>query len=166
MKLHRGTIDLQSKDHRPDFHNVTDEVKRIVKESKIQNGLCVVYSHHTTCSVMMQESSHDLNYFGREYLQQDLNNIMEKLIPTCRTEGQYMHPGPEHIKFALTFPGEEPKGSLNTDAHLRSVFFGRSETIPIIDGELSLGSFGFIYFIDWDQVRERKRVCEVHIIGE
>lgn len=166
MKLHRGTIDLQSKDHRPDFHNVTDEVKRIVKESKIQNGLCVVYSHHTTCSVMMQESSHDLNYFGREYLQQDLNNIMEKLIPTCRTEGQYMHPGPEHIKFALTFPDEEPKGSLNTDAHLRSVFFGRSETIPIIDGELSLGSFGFIYFIDWDQVRERKRVCEVHIIGE
>ncbi|NLI72946.1 MAG: YjbQ family protein [Bacteroidales bacterium] len=166
MKLHRGTIDLQSKDHRPDFHNVTDEVKKIVKESKIQNGLCVVYSHHTTCSVMTQECSHDLNYFGREYLQQDLNNIMEKLIPTCRTEGQYMHPGPEHIKFALTFPDEEPKGSLNTDAHLRSVFFGRSETIPIIDGELSLGSFGFIYFIDWDQIRERKRVCEVHIIGE
>ena len=66
MKLYRGTIDLQSKDHRPDFHNVTDEVKRIVEESGIQNGICVVYSHHTTCSVMTQECSHDLNFFGRE----------------------------------------------------------------------------------------------------
>ena len=62
MKLYRGTIDLQSKDHRPDFHNVTDEVKRIVNESGVQNGICVVYSHHTTCSVMTQECSHDLNF--------------------------------------------------------------------------------------------------------
>ncbi len=166
MKIFRGTIELQSKDHRPDFHNVTEKVNEILKESKIQNGICVVYSHHTTCSVITQESSHDLNDFGREYLQQDLNDIMEKLIPTCRTEGQYLHPGPKHIEFALTIPGEEPKGSLNTDAHLRSVFFGRSETIPIIDGKLSLGDFGFIYFIDWDQIRERKRVCEVHLLGE
>ncbi len=166
MKLHRGTINLQSEGHRPDFHNVTDEVKRIVEESGVKNGICVVYSHHTTCSVMTQECSHDLNYFGREYLQQDLINIMEQVIPTCRTEGQYLHPGPKHIEFALTFPDEEPKGSLNTDAHLRSVFFGRSETIPLVDGELSLGDFGFIYFVDWDQVRERKRVCAVQIIGE
>lgn len=166
MKIHRGTIELQSKDHRPDFHNVTEELKQIVKESGVANGICVVYSHHTTCSVMIQESSHDLNYFGREYLQQDLNNIMEKLIPTCRTEGQYLHPGPKHIEFALSIPGEEAKGSLNTDAHLRSSFFGRSETIPIVDGKPSLGDFGFVYFIDWDQIRERKRVCEIQIIGE
>jgi thiamine phosphate synthase YjbQ (UPF0047 family) len=61
---------------------------------------------------------------------------------------------------------EEGKFSLNTDAHLRSVFFGRSETITINDGALSLGEFGYIYFIDWDQVRARKRVCEVQILGE
>jgi len=36
----------------------------------------------------------------------------------------------------------------------------------LTDGKLSLGDFGFIYFIDWDQVRERGRVCEVQIIGE
>lgn len=166
MKLYRGTIELQSKDHRPDFHNVTEEIKKIVEESGVKNGICIVYSHHTTCSIITQECSHDLNYFGREYLQQDLINIMEKVVPTCRTEGQYLHPGPKHIEFALTFPEEEPKGSLNTDAHLRSVFFGRSETIPLIDGFLSLGDFGFIYFVDWDQIRERKRVCEVQIMGE
>ena len=166
MKLYRAKIELQSEGHRPDFHDVTKQVNEIVKESGIKNGICLVYSHHTTCSVMTQESSHDLNYFGREYLQQDLNNIMEKLIPTCRYEGQYMHPGPKHIEFALTIPGEEAKGSLNTDAHLRSVFFGRSETIPLVDEKLELGMFGYIYFVDWDQIRERKRVCQVHIMGE
>ncbi len=34
------------------------------------------------------------------------------------------------------------------------------------NGKLSLGDFGFIYFIDWDQVRERKRVAEVLVMGE
>ena len=166
MAVYRGTITLQSHDHMPCFHNVTEGVKKIVAESGIKNGIVVVYSHHTTCSVMTQECSHDTNFFGREYLQMDLIEIMEKLIPTCRTEGQYHHPGPKHIDFALTWPGEEPKGSLNTDAHLRSCFFGRSETIVLNEGKLSLGVFGFIYFIDWDQVRERERVCEVQIIGE
>jgi len=166
MAVYIGKIPVQSADHLPHFHNITDEVKRIVAESGVKNGTCTVYSHHTTCSVMIQESSHDTNFYGREYMQMDLIEIMEKIIPTCRTEGQYYHPGPKHIEFALSHPGEEPKGSLNTDAHLRSSFFGRSETIVVENGVLSLGEFGFVYFIDWDQVRERARVAEVVVMGE
>ncbi len=85
MAVYKGKIELQSRDHRPNFHDVTKEVKRIIKESNIKDGIVVVYSPHTTCSVMVQESSHDLNYYGSEYLQQDLINIMEGFIPTCRT---------------------------------------------------------------------------------
>lgn len=98
MTVYTGTIEMQSKDHMPDFHNITDEVKKIVEQSGVKNGICVVYSHHTTCSVMTQECSHDTTYFGREHLQQDLINIMEKIVPTCRHEGQYLHPGPKHIE--------------------------------------------------------------------
>ena len=166
MTVHHGTIDLQSKGLNPTFHDVTEKVKEIVKASKIRNGICVVYSQHTTCSIVLQECSHDLNLFGLEYLQQDLSNIMERIIPTCRTEGQYMHPGPKHIEFAEKTVGEDGKFSLNTDAHLRSVFFGRSESIVLIDGKLQLGEFGFIYMVDWDQVRARKRICQVQIVGE
>jgi secondary thiamine-phosphate synthase enzyme len=166
MKIYRDTIDLQSEILSPTFHEITDSVNEILKVSEVQNGICVVYSHHTTCSVMTQESSHDKNLWGKEFLQQDLCNIMEDLIPTCRTENQYLHPGPEHLNFARNEANEPGKFSLNTDAHLRSVFFGRSETIVIIDGELDLGEFGFIYFIDWDQIRARKRECLVQIIGE
>ncbi|MDD3628474.1 MAG: secondary thiamine-phosphate synthase enzyme YjbQ [Actinomycetota bacterium] len=166
MKLYHEAFELQSKGLNPTFHDVTEKVKEIVEDSGIKNGICVVYSQHTTCSIILQECSHDLNLFGSEYLQQDLVNIMEKIIPTCRTEGQYMHPGPEHIEFAEKTVGEEGKYSLNTDAHLRSVFFGRSESIILVNGELQLGQFGYIYMVDWDQVRARKRVCQVQIIGE
>jgi secondary thiamine-phosphate synthase enzyme len=164
--VYHGEIEIQGDLLRPTHEEIRDRVRAIVKESGVKNGICVVYSHHTTCSVVIQECSHDKNLWGTEYLQQDLINIMERLVPTCQTEGQYLHPGPEHIDFAENVAKEDGKFSLNTDAHLRSVFFGRSETITINDGELSLGEFGYIYFIDWDQLRARKRVCEVQVIGE
>jgi len=164
--VYHKTINLQSKGLNPTYHEVTEKVKEIVTESGVKNGICVVYSPHTTCSVMIQECSHDVNYWGTEFLQQDLNNILEKIIPTCRTQGQYMHPGPKHIEFAENEVGEDACFSLNTDAHLRSVLFGRSESIVIVDGELQLGQFGRIYFVDWDQVRARKRVCQVQVLGE
>jgi secondary thiamine-phosphate synthase enzyme len=55
---------------------------------------------------------------------------------------------------------------LNTDAHLRSVIMGRSQSIPIIDGAMTLGEFGRIYFADFDQVRARERTVRVQIVGE
>ena len=48
------------------FHDVTDQVKEIAKESGIQNGIVVVYSHHTTCSVITQECAFDMSMTGLE----------------------------------------------------------------------------------------------------
>ncbi|MGI6688873.1 MAG: YjbQ family protein [Christensenellales bacterium] len=166
MKLYQESIDVQSKGLHPTFHNITPQVKEILKKSGIKNGLLTIYSHHTTCSVMIQECSHDQTYFGLEYLQQDLCNIMEKLVPTCRVENQYLHPGPKHIEFGNSVGEPGPWTSLNTDAHLRSSLFCRSESIVIEDGKLDLGEFGYTYFIDWDQVRARKRVVKVTVMGE
>jgi len=165
MKLLRETIETQSTGMRPSFTTLTEQVQKIVDRSGVKDGICVVYSHHTTCSVMTQERSFDMTYTGLEYLQQDLTDIFENIIPTCRKEGQYMHPGPELTKFSEEH-GESKMETLNTDAHLRSVFLGRSETIVIIDGKLDLGAFGHIYFVDFDQTRSRKRQVQVQIMGE
>ena len=166
MKVIRNKFEVKSDGLHPTFHDVTNQVKEIMASSNVKEGICTVYSHHTTCSVMIQECSHDRTFFNLEYLQQDLCNIMEKLVPTCRVENQYMHPGPKHIDFAMSVNEPGPWTSLNTDAHLRSVFFGRSETIAIEEGKLDLGEFGYVYFVDWDQIRDRKRVVQVVIIGE
>ena len=151
---------------KPIFHDVTDKIKKIVSKSGIKNGTTTVYSQHTTCSVIIQEESHDTTFDGTKFLLQDLLDIFEKIIPRCRRENQYLHPGPKHIEHAVGNLRESPVWSLNTDAHLRSCVLGRSETIPIIDGKLELGEFGQIYFIDFDAVRERERVVRVQVIGE
>jgi len=167
MKILRKKFEVQSDGLHPTFHNVTSQVKEIVASSGVKEGVCTIYSHHTTCSVMIQECSHDKTYYNLEYLQQDLCNIMERLIPSCRVEGQYMHPGPKHIDFAMNEAKEVGEWtSLNTDGHLRSVLFGRSETIAIEEGKLDLGEFGYTYFVDWDQIRARKRTVQVIVIGE
>jgi secondary thiamine-phosphate synthase enzyme len=165
MKTVRETFKVKSTGNGVIFHTITEKVQEFVGRTGVKSGICLVYSHHTTCSVMTQECSFDETYTGLEYLQQDLLDIFEKLIPTCRKEGQYMHPGPKLTKFAKEHGENEPQ-TLNTDAHLRSVFIGRHESIPVIGGKLDLGSYGHIYFIDFDQTCVRERQVEMQIIGE
>lgn len=165
MKIYREAFEVHSTGMRPTFHMVTKQVNDILKISGVKNGICVVYSHHTTCSVMLQECSIDCTYTGLEYLQQDLWDIMEKIVPTCRVEGQYMHPGPKLTEFSKEH-GEDKPETLNTDGHLRSALLGRSETVILMDGRLDMGSFGHIYFVDFDQTRDRTRQVQVQIIGE
>jgi len=148
------------------FHDVTDWIKQAVAASGVRDGLATVYSQHTTCSIMLQEEAHDTTFDGTKFILQDLLDIFETVIPKCRREGQYLHPGPAHIAHATRNLGEEAVWSLNTDAHLRSCLLGRSESIPVIDGKLELGEFGVIYFVDFDTVRARQRTVHVQILGE
>ena len=167
MICYNEKIKVNSEVCHPTFFDISDKIRKAIQNSGAKSGIFVVYSHHTTCSIMIQELSHDKNYYGLEYLQQDICNVMEKLIPTCRSEGQYMHPGPKHIDFAMNEVGEVGEWTcLNTDAHLRSCIFGRSESIVIENGRPDLGEFGHVYMIDWDQVRERERMVQIQIIGE
>ncbi len=165
MRVFRESIKVKSDGKKPTFHKITGQVKDIVKRSGVRDGICVVYSHHTTCSVMIQEDSMDITYSGHEYMQHDLCEVFEKIIPTCRVEGQYMHPGPKATEFAATV-GEDKPYTLNTDGHLRSAFLGRSETIIVMDRQADLGDFGQVYFIDFDTTRARERQVQVQIIGE
>ena len=164
MPVFHDAFTIQS-DRLPTFHDVTESVNNSLKNSGLKDGILLVWSQHTTCSVLVQEASDDVNYWGTELLMQDLVNVLERLIPTCRSEGQYLHPGPKHIE-AAAGRDELPAWSLNTDAHLRSVIMGRSQSIPVIDGDMLLGEFGRIYFADFDQVRARERTVRVQIVGE
>ena len=124
----RKKFKVQSNDKVCTFHNVTDLAKQTLRESGIQNGIVVVYSHHTTCSVITQECAFDLSMTGLETLQQDLINVMEDWIPTQRSEGMYLHPGQKALVFAEEH-GEDNRGCHNTDAHVRSSIIGRSQTL-------------------------------------
>ena len=163
--VYRESFQVRSRDRAVSFHDVTDEVRAITERSGLTNGICVVYSHHTTCSVITQECAFDMSMTGLETLQQDLVDVFEEIVPTCRREGIYLHPGPKALDFAASV-GEDAVGCHNTDAHLRSSIIGRNVTIVLEDGALDLGEFGRIHFIDWDQTRARTRTIQVMLLGE
>ena len=165
FKIVQKEIELQSRGWIPTFHDIRREILDIVAASGVKNGTVSIVSHHTTCSVMVQECSHDIDTFDLEYLQHDLLDIMRKMIPDFAEEHQYRHPGPIHAQYGrhVNEPGDY--SSMNTDGHLRSVFFGRSETLTIKDGKLDLGLFAHIYFIDWDHVIARRRQVNVTVMG-
>ena len=133
FKVFQKELELQSRGWVPTFHDISKEVLAIVKASGIQNGTVSIVSHHTTCSVMVQECSHDIDSFDLEY-------------------GRYVGE-----------PGDFT--SMNTDGHLRSSIFGRSETLTVKDGVLDGGEFAHIYFIDWDHVRARRRQVNITVMG-
>ena len=165
MTVHNATIDVQS-EARVTFHDITADVTARLADAGISRGLAVVSSPHTTCSVVVQEESHDTTYLDVEYLMQDLTDVLRRVVPDCTAEGQYLHPGPQHIEGAIRERAEEAWWSLNVDAHLRSVILGRSESVPIVDGALALGEFGRIYFADFDQMRARARTVHATFMGE
>lgn len=152
--------------YRVSFADVTERVQEAVKRSGIQNGLVNIFSQHTSCCVFLQEDSEDVTYNHIPLILQDMLNVLEKTIPTCEYEGQYLHPGPVHTKHAMEWRDEKSEWLLNTDGHLRSVLLGRSETVPLVEGEMTLGEFGRIYFSDMDQTRARERKVRVQIVGE
>ncbi len=165
MAVYHDSFTIKS-EAKPTFHDVTEKLQEAVTKSGISNGIAIVYSQHTTCSVIIQEESHDTTYDGTKFILQDLLDVFQNVIPRCRKEGQYLHPGPEHIRSAAENLDEPAVWSLNTDAHLRSCLIGRSESIPIVDGTLELGQFGQIYFIDFDSVRARERTVQIQVVGE
>ncbi|WP_156286248.1 YjbQ family protein [Oceanivirga salmonicida] len=171
MNIVHSDINIDTVSNRVSYHNITEEVRKLIENSSISDGIIVLTSSHTTCSLYFEEYMHDKNYYGDEYIQVDINNIMEKVVPKCNTETQYFSPGPKHIVFglSLTDPNypQEKWTMLNTDAHIKSSIFGSSSLTYIIkDGQLRLGSLGSIYFVDWDQLRARKRKINVLIMGQ
>ena len=80
FKVYQKELELQSRGWIPTFHDVSKEIIEIVEASGVKNGNVSIVSHHTTCSVMVQECSHDIDIYDLEYLQHDLLKNMQKLI--------------------------------------------------------------------------------------
>jgi thiamine phosphate synthase YjbQ (UPF0047 family) len=142
-----------------------------IKESNIKNGLCLVQTAHTTCSVYFDEYMHDTNYYGDDYLTVDIDHLLDRLVPRQTTENfPYLSPGPKHIAYGMkktdpNYPAEK-WSMLNTDAHIRADLLGSNVTLGIKDGRLMNGSVGSIYFVDFDQTRERNRIVNIILVGD
>jgi secondary thiamine-phosphate synthase enzyme len=119
---------------RVDIVDVTADVADAVPDD-IEDGICTVYVPHTTAGVIVNERE------GR--LLTDIENALERLVP--RDEG-YEHDAIDD----------------NADAHLRAILLGESVSVPIVGGDLALGTWQSILFVDGDGPRRRRlRVATV-----
>lgn len=162
-KLHSVTVETPA---RQEFFDVTPQLEEFVSGSGVMDGIVVAYSQHTSCCVLLQEESEDTTYYGTQLLLQDTLNVLAKIAPPTRHEGQYLHPGPIHIRNAAELRDELPEWGLNTDGHILSSILGRSEIIPVEGGRPVLGEFGRVYFGDLDSVRPRQRTVRFLVMGE
>lgn len=176
MKIFKDTVTLQSHGVTPTFLDITCSVKEAVSNSNIKEGVVHVISPHTTCSVFFEEFVHDTIEDGTEYLQIDLDNCLQKIIPNqfqMPPEGEYLYPGNAHFEDVESWtnaeeylPGGDRRSLLNCDAHLKATLVGSSVTLEVADGKLGVGSTGYIYFVDFDRTRARERKCKIIVMGE
>ncbi|HMA58840.1 MAG TPA: secondary thiamine-phosphate synthase enzyme YjbQ [Halanaerobiales bacterium] len=124
---------------RVELINITRDVEKIVKESGIQEGMCLVNAMHITASVFINDDESGLH--------NDYKKWLEELAPH-EPISQY-----EHNTF------EE-----NADAHLKRQIMGREVVVAITEGELDFGPWEQIFYGEFDGQR-RKRVL-VKVIGE
>ena len=122
------------------FLDITNHVQDFVTNSNITNGVCHLFIKHTSASLVIQE-----NYDPS--VRQDFETIFSKLVPE---DFQYVH---------------NMEGKDDMPAHIRSALTSTSETIPIVNGKLSLGTWQGIYVWEHrDQSHKRKVI--INIIGE
>ena len=122
------------------FVNITDTVVGLVRQSGVQEGLCLVNAMHITASVFINDAEDGLLH--------DYEVWLEKLAPHAPT-AQYRH---------------NRTGEDNADAHLKRQIMGREVVVAITQGQLDFGPWEQIFYGEFDGNR-RKRVL-VKIIGE
>jgi secondary thiamine-phosphate synthase enzyme len=165
MINHHSVLELKT-EARQQFVDATDWVQETVRQVGLRQGIATVFTQHTSCCVLLQEESEDVTYWNVQYILQDTLNALQQIVPPARHEGQYLHPGPIHIRNAAELRGEEPAWGLNTDGHIIGSLLGRVQVVPVTDRDLTLGEFGRLYFGDLDSTRPRERKLRVHLLGE
>ena len=173
MAVYKEVISLQSHGGTPTYINVTEEVKKAIADSGIQNGIVAVISPHTTCSVFFEEYVHDVTEDGDEFLQADLNDILDRIVPQQTSADIYRYPGQAHYDAVKEWPNyrdylptDDPSDLWNGDAHLRSTLLGSSCILDVDNGKLGVGTTGYVYFVDFDRCQSRKRKCKIVVISE
>ncbi|MHB8277692.1 MAG: YjbQ family protein, partial [Candidatus Humimicrobiaceae bacterium] len=78
MVVRHYSFKVRNDRNKPMFHDITDQIKNFVSDSSIRDGVAIIYSQHTTCSVIIQEESHDTIYDGTKFILQDLLDIFEE----------------------------------------------------------------------------------------
>lgn len=138
MALYQNSLEIRTSPK--SFLEITGRVQELVSESDIQNGVCHLFIKHTSASLIIQE-----NYDPS--VRKDFETIFSELAPE---DFNYVH---------------NMEGKDDMPAHIRSALTSTSETVPVVNGKLSLGTWQGIYL--WEhRDQSHNRTVMVSMVGE
>ena len=121
-------------------YEITDEVQEKIGQTGVRNGTVKIFVQHTSCSLTMMENA-------APAARRDLERFFEKLVP----EGaEYEH---------------DDEGPDDMPSHIRMVLTRTSETLPIVDGKMQLGTWQGIFLFEHRRAAHQRKLS-VTIIGE
>jgi secondary thiamine-phosphate synthase enzyme len=138
MPVHGGLLRLETPGD-GEIIDLTEGVRSVVRTAAVERGVVTVFATGSTVAVTTMEYEPG----GVS----DLQALLERLIPR---HGDYEHNRLNHDS--------------NSHAHLRAAIIGPSETVPLVDGTLALGTWQQIVLIDFDD-RPRRRTVTVQIVS-
>jgi secondary thiamine-phosphate synthase enzyme len=133
--VYQEDVSLQTQ-NRAQWVDVTAEVQRIVVDSAVRKGICVIASMHTTGGVTLNENADP-------DVQRDFFHKLNELVPQS--------PSFRHAEG-------------NSDSHLKSSLVGLSVQVPVKEGKMALGTWQSVYFCEFDGPRSRR--LTVTVLGE
>jgi secondary thiamine-phosphate synthase enzyme len=122
-------------------YEITDKIEAMVRESKIENGTVTIFAQHTSCSLIVMENADPT-------ARRDLEEFFDRLVPE---NADYF----EH----------DAEGADDMPSHIRMVLTRTSETIPIVDGRMQLGTWQGIFLFEHRRASHRRKVV-VTAMGE
>lgn len=138
MRQHQDTLEI----HTPGrgLHDVTSEVRRIVAAAGIDTGLAVVFCRHTSCSLVIQENADPS-------ARRDLERWLERIAPDGDPAYTHTAEGPDDMP-----------------SHLRAAVTKTSESIPVVEGRMALGTWQGLFLAE-HRTRPHTRRLVVHVTG-
>ena len=123
------------------LYEITDEIQSKIDKCGVRNGTVTVFVQHTSCSVIIMENADPT-------ARRDLEEFFDRLVPE---DADYFTHGSE--------------GSDDMPSHIRMVLTRTSETVPIMEGKMQLGTWQGIFLFEHRRASHRRKIS-ITIIGE
>jgi secondary thiamine-phosphate synthase enzyme len=123
--MYRITVQTRQ---RKEMIDITTEISKVLRENKINDGICVIFVPHTTCGITINENADPS-------VRMDMVNTLSSIVPEY---GKYRH----------------TEG--NSDAHIQSSVVGHSVTLIIENGKIQLGTWQGVFLCEFDGPRTRE----------
>jgi secondary thiamine-phosphate synthase enzyme len=139
MHVHHEQLEIRT--NAKGLYEITDEVQAKIDRSGVRNGTATVFVQHTSCSIVIMENADPT-------ARRDLEQFFDHLVPE---NADYFTHGSE--------------GSDDMPSHIRMVLTRTSETVPINDGRMQLGTWQGIFLFEHRRAPHRRKIF-VTITGE